>query len=600
MEKTRRNVNFSPLLVFLFVACARGVFIEPVRPVTSQRSLAESATRLPCRYQGMVGERVVQVTWYKELRDGTKEQIITAHFSDGHTEFGRYVGRVRFESDNPTANSALLIPNTEESDDGTYACHISTFPNGNFERRITLTVWVLPIASLEPVVLMEGQSFRVAASCRAVGRPLPTLSWDTPVPGQAQNRTNDGGSVSSYYSLHPLRSMNGKRLDCLVRHPGLERPRRIANQLVVHYPPDATISTTTDDWFAGLVEAALTCDATGFPVPQNITWTWKGGALPDGARASGGRVTFGRGLRLNDSGLYQCAVSNSVGVAKADYLMTVTEKSQRKGMLASDSSTLIYIIGASAGAAVLVMAVVVLLLVRHHRRRNKKLERQLSVKTEEVNNLSRQASFRRLNSVGSDPRAQSEDYALLRSDSHMKNSQVSLERPIYRGSQSTLGGRWAPLGSLEAERPGSSRPVVWHDAGDDAGVAAGDLERGDPRRRANSYQKSSNMSLVLDSGLPSSLLPLKVQPDDAVGPRDPSDVREISAPPPEENWRPPPPSTSPAGGPEGEEEEEEEDGGGEPYQLSQALTNHFYYSNGVLRPRPHTNAILLHPHGQLI
>ncbi|XP_061152158.1 nectin-4 isoform X1 [Syngnathus typhle] len=592
MEITLQKLNFSPLLVFLFaVACAHGVFIEPLQAVTSQRSMAESATRFPCRYQASVDEKVVQVTWYKELRDGTKDQIITAHFADGHTEFGRYAGRMKFESDNPTVNSALLIPNTEESDDGTYACHISTFPNGNFERRIKLTVWVLPIASLEPVVLVEGQSFRVAASCRAVGHPPPTLSWDTTVPGQTQTRVNEGGSVSSYYSLHPLRSMNGRRLDCLVRHPGLEHPRRIPNQLVVRYPPDATISASTDDWFAGLDQATLTCVATGFPVPQNVTWTWRGGALPDGITAAGGRLTLGRSLRLEDGGLYQCAVSNDVGVAKADYFMTVTasflaEKSQRKEVSAPESSTLIIIIAASAAAVVLVMAVVVLLLVRHHRRRNKKLERQLSVKMEEVNNLSRQASFRRLNSVGSDLRTQSEDYTLLRSDSHMKNSQVSLERPIYRGSQSTLGGRWAPLGAFEAE----GRPVVWHDESEITRVAVTDLDR----RRANSYQKSSNMSLVLDSGLPSSLVPLKVQSNEAVGARDPLDVCEISAPAPEENCCSPVPQASPTGGPEGQEDDDD-GGGSESYQLSQALTNHFYYSNGVLRPRPHANAILLHP-----
>jgi len=57
------------------------------------------------------------------------------------SEFGRYAGRVRFESSRPTENSALLILSTEESDGGRYTCHISTFPNGNFERRITLTVW---------------------------------------------------------------------------------------------------------------------------------------------------------------------------------------------------------------------------------------------------------------------------------------------------------------------------------------------------------------------------------------------------------------------------------------------------------------------------
>lgn len=120
--------------------------------------------------------------------------------------------------------------------------------------------------------------------------------------------------------------------------------------------------------------------------------------------------------------------------------------------------------------------------------------------------------------------SQSEDYALLRSDSRMKTSQVSLvslphpptssiltpnnglyahyvlcplqERPIYKGSQSTLGGRWAPQGSLEAE----GLPTVWHNEGDNnARVAMTELAKDDPRRRANSYQKSSNMSLVLVS-----------------------------------------------------------------------------------------------------
>ena len=92
----------------------------------------------------------------------------------------------------------------------------------------------VPISYLDPVVLEEGQSFRVAASCRAVGHPPPTLSWDTDLTGQSTNRTLEGGPVSSYFSLHPLRNMNGQKLDCLVHHPALDRPRRISNNLVVH------------------------------------------------------------------------------------------------------------------------------------------------------------------------------------------------------------------------------------------------------------------------------------------------------------------------------------------------------------------------------
>ncbi|KAL7387723.1 hypothetical protein ABVT39_028044 [Epinephelus coioides] len=579
MELTGQRAKCVALLL-LAAVCVQGDFVEPPQPHTSLRSFAESQTRLPCHYQVGEGQKVVQVTWHKELPDGSKDQIITAHFMDGHTEFGRYSGRVRFESGSPTVNSALLIPSTEESDEGSYTCHISTFPNGNFERRITLTVWILPISSLEPVILVEGQSFGVAASCRAVGRPPPRLSWDTDLPGLSQNRTNEGGSVSSYYSLHPLRSMNGKKLDCLVWHPGLQQPRRLSNPLVVQYPPDATISAGTGDWFVGLEKAELVCNSGGHPKPRNVTWTRKGGALPDGTSVVGGKLIFGRALRLNDSGVYECVVKNNVGVGKTDYMLTVTETSQRKGESNMDNLMLI-IIGAAAGTLVLILIMVVLLVNRHHRRKNKKLEMELSEKTEEIQSFSRQASFRRLNSVSTDPRVQPDDYALLRVDSRMKNSEISLERPSYKGSQSTLGGKWGPPGGVEVDELG--RPVVWHDSRESRRGAEMDGEKEERRRRVESYLKSSNMSL--DSGLPSSLVPLKAQQDEGVGPRDPElgHLRE---------------GDSPRGESVAEGHEDDEDSSS--YQISEALTNHFYYSNGILRPRPHSNAILLQPRGQVI
>lgn len=92
----------------------------------------------------------------------------------------------------------------------------------------------VPISSLDPVIMVEGQSFRLAASCRSVARPLPHLSWDTDLHGLSVNRTSDNGAVSTQYSLHPLRSMNGKKLDCVVHHPALSGPRRLRNNLVVH------------------------------------------------------------------------------------------------------------------------------------------------------------------------------------------------------------------------------------------------------------------------------------------------------------------------------------------------------------------------------
>lgn len=47
--------------------------------------MSETQTRLPCRYQVQAEEKVVQVTWFKVLPDGSKDHIIMAHFTDGHT-----------------------------------------------------------------------------------------------------------------------------------------------------------------------------------------------------------------------------------------------------------------------------------------------------------------------------------------------------------------------------------------------------------------------------------------------------------------------------------------------------------------------------------
>ncbi|XP_034039309.1 nectin-4 isoform X2 [Thalassophryne amazonica] len=561
---------FAALLLH-FAACVQAVFVEPPLPVTPLRTLAESETRLPCRYQVEEGQKVVQVSWSKELPDGSKDQIITAHFSDGYTEFGRYSGRVRFESSSPTEDSALLILNTEESDEGSFTCHISTFPNGNFERRLTLTVWIVPISSLDPVVLAEGQSFRVAAACRAVGRPLPRLSWETNLPGVSHNRTTEGGSVSSYYSLHPLRSMNGKQLDCLVWHPALEQPRRIPNRLVVQYPPDATITTSTADWYVGLEKAELLCDVGGFPKPQNITWTWRGGALPNGASVLGGKLIFGRGLRLNDSGLYECVVRNSVGEDRTEFLLTITETC---GRTCVPDNLVLIVVCSVAGALVLLLVSVVILVNHRHQHRNKKLKTELSVKTEEISTLSRQASFRRLNSVNADPRVQGEDYALLRVDSRMKNSDISLERPTYKGSQPALSGKWGPAVGMEVDELG--RPVVWGDGREELRETEVDGEKEERRRRVESYLKSSNMSLV--------------QPEDGVGFREPDVVHVREGGTPSEDWGPAQPGL----------QGYEDDGDSSTYQISEALTNHFYYSNGVLRPKLHSNAILLHPKGQVI
>lgn len=67
------------------------------------------------------------------------------------------------------------------------------------------------------------------------------------------------------------------------------------------------------------------------------------------------------------------------------------------------------------------------------------------------------------------------------------------ERPAFRGSQSTLGGKWGPPAGVEVDELG--RPVIWHDRENLRGAEM-DGEKEERRRRVESYLKSSNMSLV--------------------------------------------------------------------------------------------------------
>ncbi|XP_066508338.1 nectin-4-like [Hoplias malabaricus] len=569
-----RLVWFGLLLTALIVSVC-GESVQPVQSLIL-RAFADEETQLPCEFSIQDDSRVVQVTWSRERTDGVKELIITKHMTEGLQEFPGFSNRVHFKSTDPFKDSTLVIVNTKESDNATYTCHITTFPSGNFEKQITLTVWRMPIAMLEPVILEEGQTFRVGATCRAVGLPRPHLSWDTDIPGQSQNKISEDKVITSYYSLHPLRSLNGRRLDCLVWHPALERPQRHSNTLVVHFPPDPVVVGYDQTWLVNRIGAELKCESGGNPQPQNFTWTRKGSSLPEGVTVEGHRLIFNHPLNKTDEGVYECEARNSMGAVRAEVNVAIPVASETaKYMNPSSPKLLMIIVGGVAGGVVVIMVFIILLVNRHHRRRNRKLKKELSERKEEINNLSRQASMRRLNSFSSDPRVQTEECALIRLDSALKNSFLSLE------GNSTLCTQRD--GFREGEYDSLGRPAIYPACRSDRGSGRKketEAEREERRRRVESYVTNSTVALDSDS----------LHKDQS-----PPSLSVCSGPLREggmekEGW----------GQREGVTEGEEGDCTSDSYQISEALTNHFHYSNGFLRPKPHPNAIILHPRGQII
>ncbi|XP_062849619.1 nectin-4 [Trichomycterus rosablanca] len=594
------------------VACVNGgAFLEPSSSVFGT---AEGETRLPCQLNALELElkdkfNVVQVSWTRNNKDGTEQQIITAHHLEGKIETPDYKGRVRFEYSNPLENSALILLNTEPSDEGTYTCTITTFPLGSFKTKMSLTVWSKIIASVDPVILAEGQSYRVAATCRAAAKPLAGLSWETDLPGQSLNRTQEIGVSTIQFSLHPLRSMNGRKLDCLVWHPSLKNPRRISNQLVVHYSPDAAITGYDGNWYVGLEGATLQCDVDGNPKPDNFIWTRTGGSLPDGVTIEKEILRFNRPLSLTDKGVYECVATNQIGSGKAHLNVTVT------GILQTFDKLLLTIIGGISAMVVLTLVIVIITVNHHHKKRNKLLAIELHEKKEEIDTLSRHASIRMGSSI--DTKYQTDENTPLRVEG-AQTSLSSLEHPQSRDSHSTLGG----LDSL-------GRPVILN-------TSRRSRERTMTRERNGekvpsrvrldgSFTRISNMSLVASEshfqpplhpssypvehgvGNGSAILPARTRSYSGRGSFAGSqagsrghqtplnfkypvltDKEEDDMKPADEDLRLPRGATEPDG---------IEKGGSETasFQISEAMSTHFEQTNGTLWPKQTPNSIMIQP-----
>ncbi|XP_051505920.1 nectin-4-like isoform X2 [Myxocyprinus asiaticus] len=607
---TMKTVSYILAVMIIWnLACVSGeLFLDPPHTPWPLYSVAEDDTRLPCRFNVSDSEvQVVQVTWIRENSNGDEEQIITAHFSDGQTKNSAYAGRVRFETSNPVADSALIIMGTSSSDEGKYICKVVTFPTGNFETEVSLTIWTKPITSLEPVILVEGQSFRVAATCRSVAKPMAGLSWDTDLPGQSQNRSLDDGVASIQFSLHPLRSMNGQKLDCLVWHPSQNGPRKISNNLIVHYPPNALISDYDDNWHVEMQGATLQCTGQGNPKPHQFNWTRKGEGLPEGVTVDGGILRFGRPLRLTDQGDYVCTTTNEVGSGKAEIAISILESSKQH---TSVNHMLMIIIGVVATVVVLTLVIVIFSVNRHYKRKNQQLAIELDAKKEEISTLSRQASIRRVTSGSSDNRY-SDDHP-LKVEGTLRTSLSSLDRPRSRDSRSTLGG----VDFL-------GRPAIYNSSrrGREKVMERDRAERESTRLMMESYERDSNMSQetqllpplhpssytmdqtteIVRSRNGSAIFLGEGRPQSGGSSRGgsrgqhsplvskyptPSNEEEDSVSPTDEDLVVRRGLTEPG---------RFENGGSETtsHQISEALSTHFERSNGTLRPKSKPNNILL-------
>ncbi|XP_053390451.1 neural cell adhesion molecule 2-like [Mercenaria mercenaria] len=229
------------------------------------------------------------------------------------------------------SNTAVLTLGTLNKDKAaTYTC-TATNPkkSGTSVTDVTVHVRYGPdtctISPASPLTLTEGDS-SPTVSCESECYPSCSHTWSN-----VSSNSPIGGN-GKFQLLQTTRYQAGN-YNCFCKNTAsvqYVRNQTAVLQIIIQYPPDVTVSLSTEDITEGNT-LSISCDANGVPSVYNyngLTQTWNGNPVPNTHTEVSGtpkhsslHIPF---LQLQDSGTYTCYVNN--GVKTADTVSSVTVK----------------------------------------------------------------------------------------------------------------------------------------------------------------------------------------------------------------------------------------------------------------------------------
>ncbi|KAM9450924.1 nectin 1a isoform 2-T2 [Clarias gariepinus] len=322
--------------------------------------------------------KISQVTWQKSV-NGTKQNVAIANPALGVSVLPAFKDRVRFK--NPAVrqrtpsleDTTIIFSNLKLSDEATYICEYTTFPAGNRESMVNLTVYARPMVqmSLSTPTIVAGSKdtkMTVATCVSANGKPPAVISWDTELDGEANTeeiRNSDGTiTVRSDYIMIPRREAHEQRLTCISTYNNDQQTETIL--LNVQYEPEVSIEGFDGNWYINRENVQLTCVADANPTVSSYQWRYLNGSMPNTAMQREETLIFKGPVTYDMAGTYMCDATNSIGTGSASVEVIITESP-------SSTHTEQQRAGAAIGGAVVcgtvLLAAIILLVVFFHRQR---------------------------------------------------------------------------------------------------------------------------------------------------------------------------------------------------------------------------------------
>ncbi|CAL8334100.1 unnamed protein product [Boreogadus saida] len=326
--------------------------------------------------------KISQVTWQK-LNNGTKQNLAIANPALGTSVLAPFKERVSFKQDlrkSPSLeDTTIVFSNLRLSDDAAYICEYTTFPAGNRENMVNLSVFARPRTSLSLtsstiVARASSRKTTVATCISANGKPSSVIKWDTQLKGEfdVKETTNANGTVTvrSNYMVMPSSKMHKMKLTCIVRY----RSEHITDSVVlnVQYEPEVTIEGFDGNWYLNRQDVKLTCNANANPPVTVYQWKLLNGSMPTNVEVKNNSLFFKGPVTYEQAGAYVCEATNNIGRRTGSVDVNITEfpsnlPTGSPNVVAEPHNTGA-VIGCVAGGVALLVLLAVLLFVYLRRR----------------------------------------------------------------------------------------------------------------------------------------------------------------------------------------------------------------------------------------
>ncbi|KAK2848202.1 hypothetical protein Q7C36_009884 [Tachysurus vachellii] len=345
-----------------------------------------STVELSCRFiNSKPPVKISQVTWQKSF-NGTKQNVAIANPALGVSVLPAFKDRVTFKHmAMPQANPSLedttiVLSNLRLSDEAAYICEYTTFPAGNRENMVNLTVYARPMTHMmltTPIIIARAQKhvMTVATCLSANGKPPSVIKWDTKLKGKAsfQETRNPNGTVTicSNYEIVPSRESHRQKLTCIVTYNSEHFSDSVI--LNVQYEPEVKIEGFDGNWYLNRQDVKLTCEADANPAVTSYHWKSLNGSLPKNVEIRNNTLFFRGPVTSDFSGTYICDATNSIGTRTGLVEVNVTEipknENNRDGNNQTSSISNAAIWGGVGGLVVLIIGVALLIYFLRRRQR---------------------------------------------------------------------------------------------------------------------------------------------------------------------------------------------------------------------------------------